>query len=113
MAWAPSCVRSEKDRNRRYATASELSNEIQRHLRNEPVEAGPPGMGYRLRKWLGRHPVSDRRRTVTGGMQPPANYPTRFNATSAMSRSRRVRPEWDTDCGNGLAAIMCPIGEGP
>ena len=47
----------EKDRNRRYATARDLAREIARHLRNEPVEAGPPGVGYRLRKWVRRYRV--------------------------------------------------------
>jgi serine/threonine protein kinase len=33
----------EKDRTRRYETASGLSADIQRHLNNEPVTAGAPG----------------------------------------------------------------------
>lgn len=45
----------EKDRTRRYATASELAADIERHLRHEPVSAGPPGTGYRLRKYVRRH----------------------------------------------------------
>jgi non-specific serine/threonine protein kinase/serine/threonine-protein kinase len=45
----------EKDRTRRYATASELAADIERHLRHEPVSAGPPGTGYRLKKYVRRH----------------------------------------------------------
>jgi len=45
----------EKDRTRRYATASELAADLQRHLHQEPVSAGPPGLGYRLRKLVARH----------------------------------------------------------
>jgi len=45
----------EKDRARRYASASELAEDVRRHLRDEPVEAGPPGATYRLRKFLVRN----------------------------------------------------------
>ncbi|MBL8879324.1 MAG: tetratricopeptide repeat protein [Phycisphaerales bacterium] len=45
----------EKDRSRRYATVSELATDIQRFLRNEAVNAGPPSAGYRLRKFAARH----------------------------------------------------------
>jgi eukaryotic-like serine/threonine-protein kinase len=45
----------EKDRTRRYQTASEVAADVQRHLRNEPVSAGPPGVGYRLGKLLRKH----------------------------------------------------------
>jgi TonB family protein len=40
----------EKDRNRRYQTASGLASDIQRHLNNEPVIARPPSRLYRLQK---------------------------------------------------------------
>ena len=45
----------EKDRTRRYASASELSADVQSFLRDEPVVAGPPGVRYRLGKWARRH----------------------------------------------------------
>jgi non-specific serine/threonine protein kinase/serine/threonine-protein kinase len=45
----------EKDRMRRYASPSELSADIERHLRNEPVLAGPPSATYRLRKFVRRN----------------------------------------------------------
>jgi eukaryotic-like serine/threonine-protein kinase len=40
----------EKDRTRRYESASGLARDIQRYLADEPVEACPPGASYRLRK---------------------------------------------------------------
>jgi eukaryotic-like serine/threonine-protein kinase len=40
----------EKDRNRRYETASGLASDIRRHLNNEPVVARPPSSVYRLQK---------------------------------------------------------------
>ena len=42
----------EKDRTRRYASASELAADIGRHLSHEPVLAGPPGAGYKLKKFM-------------------------------------------------------------
>ncbi len=41
----------EKDRTRRYETASGFARDIERHLEGDPVEAGPPGASYRLRKY--------------------------------------------------------------
>ncbi|MGC9944385.1 MAG: serine/threonine-protein kinase [Verrucomicrobiota bacterium] len=40
----------EKDRGRRYETANGLAMDIQRHMENEPVQARPPSVGYRLQK---------------------------------------------------------------
>jgi len=45
----------EKDRTRRYETASELAQDIHRHLQDEPVLASPPSRVYRLRKYVRRH----------------------------------------------------------
>ena len=45
----------EKDRTRRYETVHALAEDIQRHLRNEPILAGSPGTIYRLRKYWRRH----------------------------------------------------------
>ncbi len=43
-----------KDRGERYQSASELAADIERHLKDEPVSAGPPTMAYRLRKLIRR-----------------------------------------------------------
>jgi formylglycine-generating enzyme required for sulfatase activity len=45
----------DKDRDRRYASASELAADIQRHLADEPVQAGPPSRAYKVRKFVVRH----------------------------------------------------------
>src|SRR6266545_4712773 len=45
----------EKDRTRRYATASELATDIRRYLRNEPVEARPPSPAYLFTKFVRRN----------------------------------------------------------
>jgi serine/threonine protein kinase len=45
----------EKDRTRRYEAASELAADIERHLGDVPVSAGPPSVGYRLHKFVWRN----------------------------------------------------------
>jgi serine/threonine protein kinase/tetratricopeptide (TPR) repeat protein len=45
----------EKDRTRRYETAHALAEDIQRHLNDEPVLAGPPSKVYRMKKFLRKH----------------------------------------------------------
>jgi serine/threonine protein kinase/WD40 repeat protein len=45
----------EKDRTRRYESASALARDVERYLRDEPVEACPPSAAYRLKKFLRRY----------------------------------------------------------
>jgi tetratricopeptide (TPR) repeat protein len=45
----------EKDRNRRYETASALAADVQHYLNDEPVQACPPSAVYRLRKFVRRN----------------------------------------------------------
>ena len=45
----------EKDRNRRYETANGLARDIQRYLHDEPVQACPPSLRYRLGKFGRKH----------------------------------------------------------
>jgi tetratricopeptide (TPR) repeat protein len=50
----------DKDRSRRYESASGFALDVQRHLADEPVQAGPPSHWYRLNKFVRRNrgPVS-------------------------------------------------------
>ncbi len=45
----------EKERSRRYETANGLAADIERYLRDEPVQACPPSAWYRLRKFSRRN----------------------------------------------------------
>jgi non-specific serine/threonine protein kinase/serine/threonine-protein kinase len=47
----------EKDRTRRYGSPSELGADVERYLRDVPVEASPPTVAYRLQKFVRRHKV--------------------------------------------------------
>lgn len=48
----------EKDKARRYGSAADFASDIERHLRNEPVVAGPPSVAYRTRKFVMRHKLA-------------------------------------------------------
>jgi hypothetical protein len=45
----------EKDRNRRYETAKDFAADVERYLDDEQVQACPPSVGYRLRKFVRRN----------------------------------------------------------
>lgn len=45
----------EKERDRRYPTPLELSRDLQRFLDNQPVDARPPTLSYRISKYVRRH----------------------------------------------------------
>ncbi len=58
----------EKDRTRRYESASALAADIERYLSNEPVMASPPSATYRARKFVRRHRVGVAFALTTGAM---------------------------------------------
>ncbi len=45
----------EKDRNRRYESASAFADDVDRYLRNEPIVACPPSRVYQFRKFVRRN----------------------------------------------------------
>lgn len=47
-----------KDRMRRYQSASDLAKDIQRYISNEPIEASPPSVAYRAKKYLQRNKLA-------------------------------------------------------
>src|SRR5207244_2988653 len=56
----------EKEPAKRYASASDLANDLERFLANEPISARPPSTFYRCRKFAGRH------RGLVGGVAATA-----------------------------------------
>ena len=72
----------EKDRTRRYASASELAADLSRHLADEPVSARPANFAYRSRKFVRRH-----RAGVAIGAAAIAVL-VAFGATMAVQSSR-------------------------
>ena len=45
----------QKDPAQRYASAEALAGDLRRYLQGQPIQARPPGVGYRVRKYVGRH----------------------------------------------------------
>lgn len=45
----------QKDPQQRYSSAEALAGDLRRYLQGQPIQARPPGVGYRVRKYVGRH----------------------------------------------------------
>ena len=78
----------EKDRGRRYESAREFANDIERHMRNEPVTAGPPSTSYRMGKFVRRHKAG------VGAAVTAVLVLVAFAATMAV-QARRIATERD------------------
>jgi tetratricopeptide (TPR) repeat protein len=78
----------EKDRSRRYETANGLAKDIERHLASEPVQARPPGAGYRFSRLIKRNKVA----FIAG-----ASIAAALLAGSAISLWQAVRARQEAD----------------
>src|SRR5580704_2471775 len=87
----------EKDRTRRYGSPSDLAADIQRHLHNQPVLAGPPSASYRAGKFIRRH------RFGVGVAVAAAVLLIAFATTMAL-QARRIAKERDR--ANRIADFM-------
>jgi tetratricopeptide (TPR) repeat protein len=79
----------EKDRSRRYETADGLARDIGRYLRDEPVDASPPGAGYLLLKFIKRN----RGRAAAAGLVLAALLVGMAGTTWGLVGERRARKE--------------------
>jgi eukaryotic-like serine/threonine-protein kinase len=82
------CIASkalERDRARRYGTASDLAADIRRYLNHEPVLARPASVGYRVRKYARRHRLAV---AVAAGL---AVLLTAFGALQALQLRNTTR----------------------
>jgi tetratricopeptide (TPR) repeat protein len=75
----------EKDRNRRYETANALSRDIQRYLADEIVEARPPSVGYRLKKFVRRNKLQ----VIAAALVASALFAGMAGATWGLFEARR------------------------
>ncbi len=58
----------DKDRSRRYDSATSLADDIRRYLAGQPINARPPSTYYRLQKYARRHRVVFLTATLVGTM---------------------------------------------
>jgi serine/threonine protein kinase len=77
----------EKNRDRRYETASALARDIQRYLADEAVEARPPSNAYRLRKFVNRH----RGQVIAASLILLALFAGIIGTTMGLLRADRAR----------------------
>jgi serine/threonine protein kinase/tetratricopeptide (TPR) repeat protein len=80
----------EKERSRRYASASELAADIERHLINEPVLAGPPSTVYRLGKFVRRNKAVVAGVTVAFAALAVGTGVATWQATRARAEAHRA-----------------------
>ena len=99
----------EKDRVRRYDSATALADDVERHMRSEPVKAGPPSAVYKLRKFTRRH-----RYGVGAGVGIAAALVAGLIGTTAQYiRAERewARAEVEADTANEVKDFMIDLFE--
>jgi len=92
----------EKDRTRRYATASELAADLRRHLDLHPVLARPTGALYRSRKFARRHRF---------GVGTAATLALLLSAFATMMAIQARRIATERDRANQEAAIAKAVND--
>jgi serine/threonine protein kinase len=83
----------EKDRSRRYETASAFARDVQRHLDGDPVEAGPPSRVYRLRKFIRKHRAGLATAAAFALVLVTATVVSSWEAVRASRAERRARAD--------------------
>jgi serine/threonine-protein kinase len=88
----------DKERDRRYQTATELATDVERHLSNRPVSASPPSRVYLARKFVRRHrlAVSFAATTallIVGGAAAIAVQARRVSRARAVAVQRQTQAE--------------------
>jgi len=76
----------EKDRSRRYASASEFAEEIRRFQNQEPVSARPPSVLYKLGKFTRRHRIG----ITAGALLVAALIAGIIGTTTGLVRARKA-----------------------
>jgi non-specific serine/threonine protein kinase/serine/threonine-protein kinase len=102
-----------KDRTRRYGSPNELAADIGRHLRHEPVEAGPPSAAYRVRKFVRRNRVGVVAGAVAlvaliGGLAGAVHGLVRATRAEAQARQEAATAEQVSEFLVGLFEVSNP-----
>jgi serine/threonine protein kinase/formylglycine-generating enzyme required for sulfatase activity len=88
----------EKERSRRYETADGLAADVERHLADEPVTAGPPSASYRFRKFVRRNRggvVASTIIAVVLALGATGTIVGLLRAQSAEATARALQPQAD------------------
>ncbi len=82
-----------KEPAQRYATADALAQDLDRHLRGEPVLARPAGAAYHLRKFVARNRWSVAAGALTAGALAAGAMATAWQAHVATAQAARAERE--------------------
>jgi len=96
LEWIP-LKAMRKERSERYRSASELADDIENYLNETPLIAGPPGTGYKLKKFVRRN------RVLVGGI---ATVLVVLIAGVAVSTIFAVRAEREADISNRVLSFL-------
>jgi len=105
-----------KDRTRRYSSASELAADIERHLRHEPVAAGPPSATYLIRKYVKRHRIGVTAFSVgllavlVGGMAAAVGF-VRATRAEQMARMEAERANREAEAATQVSDFLVNLFE--
>jgi eukaryotic-like serine/threonine-protein kinase len=88
----------DKERERRYQTATELATDIERYLSNRPVSARPPSRVYLARKFIQRHRLgvifaATTALLIVGGAAAIAVQARRVSRARAVAVQRQAQAE--------------------
>ena len=90
----------QKDRDRRYSSASDLASDISRYLKNEAIEARPPSATYQLRKFAQRH------KSLAAGIT--AVFVVLVGVLAVLAMGLKLQP-WQSMIGVPIAGLLSGI----
>jgi serine/threonine protein kinase/tetratricopeptide (TPR) repeat protein len=101
----------EKERARRYGSPGDLAADIERHLHDQPVEAGPPSASYRVGKFVRRNRLA----VVASGVMLFGLVAGLGLATYGLWRATQAEADarQDADAARQVAEFMVELFEGP
>jgi len=94
----------EKDPDRRYGSAAELVEDLERFLDSRPILARPPTASYQLRKLVARHRVAFG--VAAGGFLLLAAFAVTVSVQLGIQSRERQRAEAETDKARGVVRFL-------
>jgi len=107
-----------RDRDRRYGMPADLALDLQRHLRDEPVSAGPETTRYRFGKFLRRHrlqagAVAAVAVALVGGLATSFAFWRTAAASEQAARRQAERAERNLDRALAATSELLSFGRDP
>ncbi len=93
----------EKERTRRYESATSLAQDISNYLHDQPVQAGPPSTTYRFRKFARRSRAALATVVLVALAMLIGTFVSVYQAFRATAPSNWPKPDWWTPNDNGTS----------